>query len=64
MLLVRGGARADRVAHAMRCRGFDGTFRTLEAGTTTRRDVLFLLAMLALAASLVWFDRAEFGGAL
>ena len=62
MLLVRGGARADRVSHAMRCRGFDGTFRTLEKGTTTIRDILFVLAMLALAASLVWLDRAEFGG--
>jgi cobalt/nickel transport system permease protein len=58
MLLVRGGARADRVAQAMRCRGFDGTFRTLEKGTTTIRDVAFLLAMLAVTAALVWLDRA------
>jgi cobalt/nickel transport system permease protein len=57
MLLVRGGARADRVAQAMRCRGFDGTFRTLEKGTTTVRDVAFLLATLTLAAALVWLDR-------
>src|SRR5205807_3520409 len=28
-LLVRGSARAERVAHAMRCRGFDGRFRAL-----------------------------------
>ena len=62
MLLVRGGARADRVAQAMRCRGFDGTFRTLEKGTTTVRDVAFLLATFAVAAALVWLDRTTLGG--
>ena len=63
MLLVRGGARADRVAQAMRCRGFDGTYRTLEKRTTKVRDVAFLLTMLLLAATLVWLDRASLGGA-
>ena len=62
MLLVRGGARADRVTQAMRCRGFDGTFRTLEKRTTAVRDVLFSLAMLALGSALVWLDRTVLGG--
>ncbi len=61
-LLVRGSARAERVAHAMRCRGFDGAFRTLQKKRTTFRDIAFLLTMLLLAASLVWFDRAILGG--
>ena len=61
-LLVRGSARADRVAHAMRCRGFDGAFRTLENKRTTARDIAFLLMMLLLAVSLVWLDRAILGG--
>ena len=63
MLLVRGGARADRVAQAMRCRGFDGTFRTLEKRTTALRDVGFFLTMLLLGVALVALDRTLLGGA-
>lgn len=39
-LLVRGAERADRVAQAMRCRGFDGTFRGLDAFQTTKKDIV------------------------
>ncbi len=40
-LLVRGADRAEQVAQAMRCRGFDGQFRTLNTFRTTWRDVGF-----------------------
>jgi cobalt/nickel transport system permease protein len=38
-LLVRGHERAERVHQAMRCRGFDGRFRSLEAFHTAAADV-------------------------
>jgi cobalt/nickel transport system permease protein len=45
-LLVRGHERAERVGQAMRCRGFDGRFRSLTAFRTTLADVAFFLAIL------------------
>lgn len=42
-LLVRGSDRAERVSHAMRCRGFDGHFRTLTRFQSTPADVLMFL---------------------
>lgn len=55
-LLVRGHDRAERVADAMRCRGFDGRFRSLEGFGTSRADVgAFVLALL-LAGGLVALD--------
>jgi cobalt/nickel transport system permease protein len=51
-LLVRGHERAERVAHAMRCRGFDGTFRSLTEFGTRIGDVLFF-AVVFLAAGVV-----------
>jgi cobalt/nickel transport system permease protein len=56
-LLVRSGDRADRVADAMRCRGFDGTYRTLAAFRTTAADVLSFLAVAAGTIALVLLDR-------
>ncbi|MDB5306777.1 MAG: cbiQ [Gemmataceae bacterium] len=54
-VLVRGADRADRVADAMRCRGFDGRFHTLTAFRTTTADVLGFLALVtATIALLVW----------
>jgi cobalt/nickel transport system permease protein len=41
-LLVRGYERSERVAQAMRCRGFDGRFRSLAAFRTRWPDVLAL----------------------
>ena len=56
-LLVRGGERADRVAAAMRCRGFDGTFHTLTAFRTTAADGLGFALAAAVAVGLVAADR-------
>jgi cobalt/nickel transport system permease protein len=55
-LLVRGHDRAERVHQALRCRGFDGTFRSLAEFRTTAGDVLAFLLLLATAAGLAWLD--------
>jgi cobalt/nickel transport system permease protein len=56
-LLVRGCERAERVGQAMRCRGFDGRFRSLTAFRTRAADVLAFVAMSAAAAGVFWLDR-------
>lgn len=56
-LLVRGGDRAERVADAMRTRGFDGTFRTLTAFRTTAWDVLGFVGLVLGFVGLVVWDR-------
>ncbi len=56
-LLVRSGDRAERVADAMRCRGFDGTYHTVAEFRTTAADVLGFAAVAAGAAALVLADR-------
>jgi cobalt/nickel transport system permease protein len=53
VLLVRGWERAERVGHAMRCRGFDGRFRSLTAFRTTAVDVLAFV-LIAAGAVGVW----------
>jgi cobalt/nickel transport system permease protein len=55
-LLVRGSDRAERVAAAMRCRGFDGHFRTLAAFRTTFPDVLMFALIAAAAGGLAAWD--------
>jgi cobalt/nickel transport system permease protein len=55
-LLVRGGDRAERVADAMRARGFDGTFHTLTAFRTSAWDVAGFVAAVAVFAALVIWD--------
>jgi cobalt/nickel transport system permease protein len=55
-LLVRSHERSDRVAQAMRCRGFDGDFRSLHDFTTTWRDVLAFTIILAYAVGLFVWD--------
>ena len=55
--LVRGADRSERVAEAMRCRGFDGRFHTLQAFAARPRDVVFFLLALAAFAGLVAWDR-------
>ncbi|MFL5338605.1 MAG: energy-coupling factor transporter transmembrane component T family protein [Gemmataceae bacterium] len=55
-LLVRGDARAERVAQAMRCRGFDGRFRALHGFRTRPVDVLFFLGIVGPAAALLAWD--------
>ena len=52
LLLVRGMERGERVLAAMKCRGFDGRFRTLEDSGFHPRDTLFTLAAGAMA--LTW----------
>ena len=55
-LLVRGYERAERVAQAMRCRGFDGRLRSLAETRTTRVDVLFFILVAGSAVAVLLFD--------
>jgi cobalt/nickel transport system permease protein len=59
-LLVRGHERAERVYHAMRCRGFDGRFRSLADFRTRPADVAAFLLVAGAAAGLAVLDRAVF----
>jgi cobalt/nickel transport system permease protein len=56
-VLVRGADRADRVAHAMRARGFDGSYRTLTPFHTHVADVLSFVVAAAGTIGLVLTDR-------
>ena len=56
-VLVRGSDRADRVADAMRCRGFDGRFHTLTAFRTTAADAAACAAVVLVITGLVAWDR-------
>jgi cobalt/nickel transport system permease protein len=54
-LLVRSHDRAERVSQAMRCRGFDGCFRSLNQFSTRPIDVLsFVIIVGSAAAILIW----------
>jgi cobalt/nickel transport system permease protein len=55
-LLVRGSERAERVAQAMRCRGFDGQFRSLTEFRTTHADLLFFFCLVGGAVALLFLD--------
>jgi cobalt/nickel transport system permease protein len=55
-LLVRSYERSERVAQAMRCRGFDGRFRSLTEFTTGAADLLFFLLLAGGAAALLAWD--------
>jgi cobalt/nickel transport system permease protein len=55
-LLVRGADRAERVAAAMRCRGFDGQFAHLPQGRTGAAEILTFAVSLLLAALLVGLE--------
>lgn len=59
-LLVRGYERAERVGQAMRCRGFDGRFRSLTAFQFRGIDLLVLLLFLAAALALVAWDLGRY----
>jgi cobalt/nickel transport system permease protein len=56
-LLVRGGDRAERVADAMRTRGFDGTYHPAIPFRTTTADVFAFAAVLLAFTALVLWDR-------
>jgi cobalt/nickel transport system permease protein len=58
VLLVRGLERAERVGQAMRCRGFDGQFRTLTDFRTRPVDIVVFLHCTAVAAGLLVLDLA------
>ena len=59
-LLVRGADRSERVGQAMRCRGFDGEFRSLDDFRSTWLDVLAFVLIVGYAVALLvwdWFVR-------
>jgi cobalt/nickel transport system permease protein len=55
-LLVRSSERAERVGQAMRCRGFDGRFRSLTTFHTTAADVAAFVLIVATAGGLLVWD--------
>jgi cobalt/nickel transport system permease protein len=55
-LLVRSSEQAERVAQAMRCRGFDGRFRSLTEFRTTAADGILFLLVVVVAGGLVFWD--------
>jgi cobalt/nickel transport system permease protein len=55
-LLVRGQERADRVAQAMRCRGFTGRFHSLEEFRTTWKEGLLASLGLLVLVGLLGLD--------
>jgi cobalt/nickel transport system permease protein len=58
-LLVRGYERAERVGQAMRCRGFDGQFRSLIEFRTRPIDVVLFSAIVGSAALVFASDFAQ-----
>ncbi|MFW5489657.1 MAG: cobalt ECF transporter T component CbiQ [Desulfovibrio sp.] len=57
MLLVRSSERSQRVYEAMRCRGFNGTFHSLDTHTPGRPDTLFMAAALLVSMTLLAADH-------
>lgn len=55
-ILVRGHDRADRVAHAMRTRGFDGRFRSLGAPPAKLADVAMVSIGMGLGIGVIGWD--------
>jgi cobalt/nickel transport system permease protein len=55
-LLVRSHDRAERVGQAMRCRGFDGCFRSLHEFSTRLVDILAFGLIVGCAAALLAWD--------
>jgi cobalt/nickel transport system permease protein len=58
-LLVRSHERGERVAQAMRCRGFEGQYRSLADFHTRVSDVVFFLLLVAGAVALLLWDLAQ-----
>ncbi len=58
LLLVRSLDRAERVLAAMKCRGFDGRFRTLHAFAMRPADWAFLGFVLVAAGGWMWMALA------
>jgi cobalt/nickel transport system permease protein len=55
-LLVRSHERAERVGQALRCRGFDGRFRSLRELRTRPGDVLAFALIIGCAVALLAWD--------
>ncbi len=55
-LLVRSHERSERVAQAMRCRGFDGHFRSLCDFHTSAADMLVFAVVVGYAGGMVAWD--------
>jgi cobalt/nickel transport system permease protein len=55
-LVIRSYERAERVGQAMRCRGFDGRFRSLAESHTRPADVAGFCAIVLAAAGLLTWD--------
>jgi cobalt/nickel transport system permease protein len=61
-LLIRSYERAERAGQAMRCRGFDGRFRSLAEFHTRPADVARFFAIIVSAAGLlIWDLLSNFG---
>jgi cobalt/nickel transport system permease protein len=60
-LLVRGSEQAERVGQAMRCRGFDGRFRSLTSVETRAPDLVFFVLVTTASAALVVGDAISRG---
>jgi cobalt/nickel transport system permease protein len=58
-LLVRSHERGERVAQAMRCRGYDGQHRSLTDFHTRGIDVVFFLLVSGSATGLVFWDLLQ-----
>ncbi len=56
MLFVRASARAQRVYHAMKCRGFSGRFICLHEFALSPADGIWTLAILAAASILILME--------
>jgi len=56
MLFVRASTRAERVHHAMLCRGFRGRFYSLSEFTIANRDLIFMAVFSAVTAFLLWLQ--------
>jgi cobalt/nickel transport system permease protein len=55
-LLFRGAERAERIGQAMRCRGFDGHFRSLHRFRTRMKDILFFLVVVVVMGGVCGWD--------
>lgn len=60
-LLVRSSERAERVGQAMRCRGFEGRFRSLVEFRTTAADVAVFALIAAIALMILAWDFFSLG---
>jgi len=63
-LLLRSIDRAERVYQAMKCRGFDGTYRKSASPRWRAADFLYIIAVTALALGLRLFNASSFLGGM